>query len=234
VRRNFLAYGVGISIALHALLLPFVHAEKTLAEEPPPDHMIVEQLPTPPPTPPPTPRPTSTPTPPPREKPHTPASQAPHVRIVTPHTEAHTGGASEPANTHLDGDRTGKPSDAGTAAPAAGDGAATPAATPATTPRPTPTPLSCARPEVPAVTVRAAEPDTPALAQQQGISGTVQIVVSLDVQSRIVATRVASSPSGLLNAAALAAARGSQFRTGIHNCEPVAADYIFSVEFNAQ
>ena len=232
MRRNFLAYGVGISIALHALLLPLVHAEKTLAEEPPPDHMIVEQLPTPPPTPPPTPRPTSTPTPPPREKPHTPASQAPQLRIVAPHADARTGGTSEPANTHLDGDPNGDPSGTRTAAPAAGDTPATPGATP--TPRPTPTPLSCARPEVPAATVRAAEPDTPALAQQQGISGTVQIVVSLDVQSRIVATRVASSPSGLLNAAALAAARGSQFRTGVHNCEPVAADYIFSVEFNAQ
>jgi outer membrane biosynthesis protein TonB len=228
VKRNFLAYGIVISIALHALLLPFVRAEKTLAEEPPPDPMIVDRIPTPPPTP----RPTVPPTPAPRDTPHTPPSQPAQMRIVPPHTDHRSGGTSERANAHPDGDPNAQPTGAGTAVPAAGDGAATPAATPA--PRPTPTPLSCARPEVPATTLRPAVPETPPMAQQQGIFGTVQIVVSLDAQSRIVATRVASSPSALLNAAALAAARGSQFRTGIHNCEPVAADYIFSVEFTAQ
>lgn len=234
MKRNFLAYGIGISIALHALVLPFLHAEKTLAEEPRPDHMVVDHIPTPPPSPPPTPRPTAQPTPPPVEKPHTPPSQAPRLRVVAPHAVSHGGGPSEPANTHVEGDPNGKPADAGIAPPPGGDTAASPAATTAPTPHPTPTPLSCARPEVPAATVRAVEPDTPSLALQQGISGTVNVVVSLDAQSRIVATRVASSPSALLNGAALAAARGSQFRTGIHNCEPVAADYIFSVEFTAQ
>jgi outer membrane biosynthesis protein TonB len=228
VKRNFLAYGVGISLALHALLLPFVRAEKTLAEEPPPQHLVVEQLPTPPPTPPPTPRPT----PPPRETPHATASQPPHLRIDPPHLDTRPGGHGEPANAHRDGEPHGRPSGSETAAPAAGDAAATPAAT--TAPLPTPTPLSCTRPEIAATTLRAAEPETPALAQQHGVSGTVNVVVSLDAQSRIVATRVASSPSALLNPAALAAARGSVFRTGIHNCEPVAADYIFSVEFTTQ
>jgi outer membrane biosynthesis protein TonB len=234
VRRNFLVYGIGISIALHALVLPFLHAEKTLAEEPAPDHMVVDHIPTPPPTPPPTPRPTAQPTPPPREQPHTPPSQAPRLRIIPPSAVSRNGGVSEPGNTHPDGDPNGKPADAGIAPPAAGATTASPAATTPPTPRPTPTPLSCARPEVPAATVRTVEPDTPALALQQGVSGTVNVVVSLDAQSRIVATRVASSPSALLNGAALATARGSQFRTGIHNCEPVAADYIFSVEFTAQ
>ncbi|MBV8749722.1 MAG: TonB family protein [Candidatus Eremiobacteraeota bacterium] len=82
--------------------------------------------------------------------------------------------------------------------------------------------------------MHALEPDTPALAEQQGISGTVDVVVSLDAQSRIVATRIQHSPSAVLNAAALAAARGSQFRTEIQNCEPIAADYLFSVDFTAQ
>ncbi|HWT07313.1 MAG TPA: energy transducer TonB, partial [Xanthomonadales bacterium] len=122
-------------------------------------------------------------------------------------------------------------------APGAGDVSATPAppaATPTATPKPTPTPLSCARPNVAATTLRTVSPDTPPLAQQQGIAGVVQVVVSLDAQSRIVGTRIQNSPSAVLNQAALAAARGSQFRTEVKNCEPISADYIFSVDFTVQ
>ena len=111
---------------------------------------------------------------------------------------------------------------------------APPATTPVVTPKPSPTPLTCARPTVAAMTLRAMEPDTPALAQQQGISGIVHVVVSLDAESRVVGTRIQSSPSAVLNDAALAAARGSQFRTEVKNCEPVAADYVFSVDFTSQ
>jgi hypothetical protein len=41
-------------------------------------------------------------------------------------------------------------------------------------------------------------------------------------------------PSVVLNAAAIAAARGSRFRTAIVDCVPIAADYIFSVDFSSQ
>ena len=147
-------------------------------------------------------------------------------------------GTRRARNTHLAGDPNAIPGAARNARARAGDVAATgaaPAPTPAATPRPTPTPLSCARPNVARDdAARGLEPDTPALAQQQGISGVVQVVVSLDAQSRVVGTRIQSSPSAVLNAAALAAARGSQFRTEVKNCEPVAADYIFSVDFTAQ
>ena len=71
----------------------------------------------------------------------------------------------------------------------------------------------------------------PALAQQAGITGTVAVVVSLDAQGRVVATRIASSPSALLNAAALAAVRDSQFRAEVRDCTPIAADYLFTVDF---
>lgn len=101
-------------------------------------------------------------------------------------------------------------------------------------PQPTPTPLACTRPAVPATTVHTVEPDMPPLAAQQGVSGTVEVVVSLDTQSRIVATRIQSSPSALLNAAAIATARASRFRTEVRDCVPLAADYIFAVEFSAQ
>jgi hypothetical protein len=61
--------------------------------------------------------------------------------------------------------------------------------------------------------------------------GTVYVVVSLDAGSRIVATRVQSSPNPQLNQLALAQTRRSRFRTAIVNCKPVAADYIFGVTF---
>jgi outer membrane biosynthesis protein TonB len=236
--RNFLAYGFGISIAVHMGVLPFVHPERTVAkEEPPPDVLYRMKVPTPPPTPhpTPTPEPTPQPTPPPRENRQTPAPQQRHVLIHAPPQTVHHGGVSEPGNIHTRGDVNGTPDGAQSAAPAALSAPATPAAPePTPTPRPTPTPLSCARPQVPATTVRALEPETPPLAQQQGITGTVNVVVSLDALSRVVAARIQSSPSAVLNGAALAAARGSQYRTEVKNCEPVAADYIFSVDFTAQ
>ena len=236
--RNFLAYGFGISIAVHALVLPFVHAERTFAQEPPLPDLHITHIPTPPPTPRPTPTPAPTvpPTQPPREKPHPPSPQAHPIKIHTLHTDSvHRGGPVEAPNAHATGDPHAIPDAVATGAPVAvkpADTPAPPAATPS--PRPTPTPLSCARPNVPATTVRALEPETPSLAQQQGISGTVAVIVSLDAQSRVVGTRIQSSPSAVLNAPALAAARGSQFKTEVRNCEPIAADYIFSVDFTSQ
>jgi len=102
------------------------------------------------------------------------------------------------------------------------------------TPRPTPTPAICARPNVAASVIKAVEPDTPALGAQQGIYGTVQVVVSLNAESQVTATRIQSSPSAVLNQAALAAARRTTFQTGIRDCRPIAADYIYSVEFEPQ
>jgi outer membrane biosynthesis protein TonB len=237
--RSFLVYGFAISIVAHVIVLPFVHAMPTVAaQEPDPGDLRITHMPTPPPTPRPTPTPRATvpPTPPPHATPQPPAAHAQrikirtHVQDATPH-----GGRAEAPNSHEVGDVHGIPGGDGTPGPAASAApASTAAAAPTPTPRPTATPLSCARPQVPATTVRALEPETPAMAAQQGVSGTVNVVVSLDAQSRIVATRIQSSPSALLNGAALAAARGSQFRTEVKNCEPVAADYLFSVEFTAQ
>lgn len=238
--RTFLAYGFGISVAVHLTVLPFVHPQATVAQEDPVPRIHVDRhVPTPPPTPPatPTPRPTVPPTPPPREHPPTPAPHPEQLLIHPPQTTAHSGGPAERANTHTTGTVDGTSTQPGTTVPGAGDvpaPPAPPAATPTATPHPTPTPLSCARPNVAATTLRTVAPDTPPMAQQQGISGVVQVVVSLDAQSRVVSTHIQTSPSAVLNQAALAAARGSQFRTEVRDCEPVAADYIFSVDFTAQ
>jgi len=235
--RNFLAYGFGISIAVHAIVLPLVNRAPDAVQEVIVDQFNRDPMPTPPPAPLPTPTPKPT-LPPPRHAtppPHHPVRRDPML-IRVPHQDAHPhAGAGEPENEHLTGDPNANPGPLGTPVARAIDveGAA-PAATPIATPKPTPTPLSCARPNIPATTLRPLEPDTPALAQQQGISGVVQVVVSLDAQSRVVGTRIQSSPSAVLNASALAAARGSQFRTEVRNCESVAADYIFSVDFSSQ
>ena len=85
-----------------------------------------------------------------------------------------------------------------------------------------------------ATTIRPVEPDTPPMAQQQGIQGTVQVVVSLNADSKVVGTRIQTSPSAILNSAALSAARQSTFQTEIRDCKPIAADYIFSVDFTSQ
>lgn len=234
--RTLLVYGFAISVAVHLLVLPLVRPLAIAsAHEHEPD-MLLTRVPTPPPKPrlTPTPAPSPRPTVPPRRVQPTAAPRAPHIRIVTLHTEAHAGGVSEAPNAHTDRTRggPGEQSSGSTAGPAS---IATPVAIAATPlPQPTPTPLSCARPDVPAATLHAVEPETPPLAQQQGIAGTVDVVVSLDAQSRVVATRVQHSANPVLDAAALAAARGSRFRTEIKDCAPVAADYIFSVEFTAQ
>jgi hypothetical protein len=102
-------------------------------------------------------------------------------------------------------------------------------ATPSSFPAP-----ACAHPTVPATVLRAAEPDSPPLAQQQGINGTVQVVVSLDADSHVIATRIQSSPSSILNASALTAARNSTYQTEIRDCKPIPSEMIYPVDFISQ
>ena len=98
-------------------------------------------------------------------------------------------------------------------------------------PMPTPTPAPCARPNVMATVLHAAPVATPPMAAQQGIEGNVEVIVSLDAESHVVGTRIRTSPSAILNAAAIAATRESTFQTEIRQCRPIAADYIYVVEF---
>lgn len=112
---------------------------------------------------------------------------------------------------------------------------ATPAAPVDPEPAPSATrPPACAQPNVAAATLDPVVPDTPPLAQQQGLTGDVTVLVSLDERSHLVTARILKSPSILLNDAALRAARASSYRTEVRDCRPVAADYAFIVEFSAQ
>ena len=99
------------------------------------------------------------------------------------------------------------------------------------TPKQAPAATACARPNAPARVVESAPAVTPEMAEQQGIAGQVQVVVSLDANSNIVGARLFSSPSAVLNQAALAAARQSVFQTEIRDCRPLAADFVFLVNF---
>jgi outer membrane biosynthesis protein TonB len=80
--------------------------------------------------------------------------------------------------------------------------------------------------------LKAAEPFYPAQALATHAEGVVQVLVVLDDRSRVVWTEVQSSPSVLLNDEAVRSARSSTYRGAIHNCRPVPATYIFSVDFS--
>jgi hypothetical protein len=94
-----------------------------------------------------------------------------------------------------------------------------------------PEPSLCAVHDLPATTLRAVEPDTPIQALNANISGTVQVLVSLDADSRVSGATIQKSSSVVLNDAALASARHSTYRTALHDCKPVPSQYIFAVEF---
>lgn len=237
--KNFLLYGFAISIVLHLVFGPFVKWERTQTSEEAPQKVTVVRVPTPPPTPPPTPtpHPTLPPTPPPKTTPppQTPAPQQPKIKINTQKTESKTNtGPTETTNKYTTGNTQGIPQGQGTAAPSTAPPATPAPAPPTPTPKPTPTVASCARPNEEATTIRAVTPDTPPIAQQQGISGEVQVVVALDASSHITGTRILSSPSQVLNNAALQAARQSTFKTRVRNCVPEAAEYVFLVDFTSQ
>jgi TonB family protein len=89
-----------------------------------------------------------------------------------------------------------------------GGGSTAPAAPPCTTPDRAPQVVSQAVPEMPQI------------AQQQGIVGDVVVRVLLDQFGGVVNAVIFSSPSAVLNQAALTAARTSTYAPGLKNCTP--------------
>ncbi len=86
-------------------------------------------------------------------------------------------------------------------------------------------------PDAPARTIVANEPDMPESAVRAGAFGRVDVLVTLDERSQLIATRIVKSASPLLNESALAAARASTFSTRMHNCRYVPGSYIFVVDY---
>jgi TonB family protein len=233
--QNFLLYGFALSILIHLLIGPLVQFKRTPEAPEKIETVKIDKMPTPPPTPKPTPKPTPTPppTPPPKETPppKPPPPQQQQIKINTLKTKGSTTGTEE-SNTHTSGSENGAPQGTASAAAAPTQG---PVATPAPPPPPTPTPTpSCAVPNADARTINAAHPETPAIAQQQGITGEVVVQVTLDVNSKVTEAHVIKSPSVILNKAAIAAAQQSTFKTRIANCQPVSESYNFIVDFTSE
>jgi TonB family protein len=92
-------------------------------------------------------------------------------------------------------------------------------------------PTSCERPYRPASIERAMPAAIPAIAQQQGISGRVIVLVGVDETGRVVSAQVYQSPSALLYTPSIFAARKSQFRPAILRCAPVSSTIAFAVDY---
>jgi hypothetical protein len=97
-----------------------------------------------------------------------------------------------------------------------------------------PVDASCAVPNAPATTLKADEPAYPAAAIASRASGIVQVIVILDDHSRVMWTDVAKSDNPVFNDEAVRAARLSTYRAAIRNCKPVAARYLFTVDFTGR
>jgi len=92
---------------------------------------------------------------------------------------------------------------------------------------------SCSVPNVQASTAYAAVADRPDVANEMHLTGTTLVQVDLDASGNLVGATVAkSSGVGVLDRAALVAARASTFRPAIQNCAPTAGSYLFEVDFN--
>ena len=81
-------------------------------------------------------------------------------------------------------------------------------------------PLTCVNPFVEGGADHSVAVDAPPMARQQGIGGMVVVSVLVDENGKPRDARIVSSPSALLNAAALAAARAMTYMPAIYRCAP--------------
>lgn len=89
---------------------------------------------------------------------------------------------------------------------------------------------ACIVPNYPAQVLTLIAPDLRTVPPGQP-HGEVDVMVSLDAQSHVTATRVQSSPSAYLSSAVIAAARRSVYLTEIRDCKPVPVDYLYRYVF---
>jgi hypothetical protein len=92
-------------------------------------------------------------------------------------------------------------------------------------------PIACAKRYAPATTIQAAEPETPASAPILGVSGTVYVLVTIDVHGQPTNAKVIRSPGSLLNTPSVEAALHSTFSPEIFRCHSVPGTYVFGVSY---
>lgn len=92
-------------------------------------------------------------------------------------------------------------------------------------------PIACAKRYAPATTIEAFEPETPSGAPLLGVSGTVYVLVTLNVRGEPTNARVLSSPGSVLNMPSVQAAMNSIFSPEIFRCHSVPGIYVFGVSY---
>ena len=95
-------------------------------------------------------------------------------------------------------------------------------------------PATCPQPYVATSLTHTATPHIPAMAFQQGIAGSVHVGVALDERGAYTAGQVISSPSAVLDQAALDAAKRSSFTPAIFRCQPSPSGYEVTIEFTTR
>lgn len=167
-----------------------------------------------------------------------PPTPQPPKRPVVAHRSAHAG-------IHLPHQRSAAVAQAGppengrvSAGPASGGwigNDATPDSGPTVAPAtPLPRPV-CSTPFADARTIEQFVPEMPEMAREEGLSGTAEVKVTLSAQGTVTdATIYLSTGSPVLDAAAVDAARRTTYAPKIVDCETVAGEYLFRVEFSAQ
>jgi TonB family protein len=81
-------------------------------------------------------------------------------------------------------------------------------------------PMTCEHPFVDGGADHAVMVEAPVMARQQGISGMVTVSVAVDEHGKPSDPRIVSSPSPILNAAAIAAAKSMTYTPAVYRCAP--------------
>jgi len=241
--RSFLGWAFLISLAFHAVALPFFglkrpNTEKQEVEKVSVTKKIKVTVPTPPP-PPPTPPP---PTPPPKATPP-PVKQTnppPQVRIKLNVTKLTTHSGPSTENKYVPppkGSGEGNPNGTTASGPPVPPSTGVPA-----TPAPTATPIpatpkpSCANPNAQAGIVgQPADLDYPDIARQQGVVGSTDVQVTLDATGNVTDVSIhKSSGNAALDQSAIKAAKATRYSPEIVGCVKTAGAYLFKADFNGQ
>ena len=217
--RKVLRIAVAASLALHLVIASFVHAYPVAADQPEtPPIITIIHVRAPKPTPPPVVHKIAS-----VKARANVRSFRPRVHLVRTHANQHGIAVNIPP---VGPDVVPTPFVERRGIPASPmPGATTPADTP--TPKP-----ACSAPDVPAKATSAITPEEPAIARDQGLTGTAKIEVDLDAAGTVVGTSVyLSTGSTQLDQAALDAARRSSYAPEQVDCKDVSGSYLFTVQF---
>ena len=209
--NRFLMWALAISLAAHAVFIYWGQSLTVGSADPvetPHPFRFDPRRPTPPP-------PSPIVTPKPVAQPRRAQTSQPRVTTPPTATDSRVGPVAPPGPTVTGGPVTGP--DIGPTGP----------------PEPTAAPtVACTAPDIAAHALNAITPETPRLAQEEGLTGTAQVKVSIDAAGSVTDVSIyRSSGSSLLDTAALNAAKESTYKADIRNCEAVPGSYLFTVVF---